>query len=64
MSKSVSAPVKLLLQKHGDKLAKREMTREEFVKAASELVSSNSRPAVGRNWGDQSKDTSLTKTKK
>jgi len=64
MSKSVSAPVKLLLQKHGDKLAKRQMTREDFVKAANELVSTKSRPEISRNWGDQSKDPSITKGKK
>lgn len=64
MPKSVSVPVKLLLQKYGDKLAKREMTREEFVKAADSLVSSTSRPTIDRNWGDQSKDVKETKTKK
>lgn len=64
MPKSVSAPVKLLLQKYGDKLANRTMSREDLVKAADELVSSKSRPEIKRDWGDQSKDPSASKTKK
>lgn len=55
MSKSVSSSIKQLLQKYGDKLSQRKMTREELLKAVQEL-SNTSRASVGRNWGDQMKD--------
>lgn len=55
MPKSVSASVKQLLQKYGDKLASRQMGREELVKAAESLAK-ESRSGVGRSWGDQMKD--------
>lgn len=55
MSKSISSSLKQLLQKHGDKLAQRNMSREQLAKAVEELAK-QSRGDVGRNWGDQNKD--------
>lgn len=55
MPKSVSASIKQLLQKHGDKLAERKMSREDLVKAVSSLAD-QSRSSVNRGWGDQVKD--------
>lgn len=55
MSKSVSSSIKQLLQKYGDKLANRSMSREELAKAVQELAN-QSRNSVDRNWGDQVKD--------
>lgn len=55
MSKSVSSSLKQLLQKYGDKLAARTMSREQLAKAVEDL-SKQGRAAVGRGWGDQSKD--------
>lgn len=55
MPKSVSSSIKQLLQKYGDKLAARSMSREDLAKAAEELAK-QSRSSVTRNWGDQSKD--------
>lgn len=55
MAKSISSSLKQLLQKGGDALAKRNMSREDFVKAA-EACANQPRASVNRNWGDQSKD--------
>lgn len=55
MAKSVSAALKQLLQKYGDRLSSRSMSREELVKA-SESLAKESRSGVGRSWGDQMKD--------
>ena len=60
MAKNVSSSLRQLLQKMGDKLANRTMTREDFVKAGEDLAK-QSRASVTRSWGDQVKNPKKTK---
>lgn len=55
MAKSISAALRQLLQKGGDKLAERSASREQFVKWADELAKMG-RSNANRGWGDQVKD--------
>lgn len=55
MAKSISAALRQLLQKKGDALRARQMSREELAKAA-EQNARMPRSEPNRNWGDQKKD--------